>query len=138
MSNVQQDELLSHIDALGPWTWNDYSDTVISGVLCFDDVAVQWRTTFHREHGVDEDGTLPTYSLDVRAFLYSALVVNSERAPLLEGFLRWDGCLNLTVPDDSYWHFCGPEKDPVVGRVFKAIYALGPKMTRWMYEEPEL
>ena len=49
-----------------------------------------------------------------------------------EGGLKWDGCLNFWKRDSACAsHFCGPEKDPQLGRIMKAIYALGPKMERW-------
>lgn len=49
------------------------------------------------------------------------------------GFLKWDGCLNIGFADtqERMFHFCGPEDDPLLGRIVKAIYALGPKMPHW-------
>lgn len=54
-----------------------------------------------------------------------------------EGFLKWNGCLHLYC--SGYMHFCGPERDPKIGRIVKALYALGPKhVPNWGdFNDPE-
>lgn len=58
-------------------------------------------------------------------------VRTQETLPIAEGHLKWDGCLNIVFEDRSF-HFCGPESEPLIGRILKAIYALGPKLDSWL------
>lgn len=56
------------------------------------------------------------------------------RSPLAHGELKWDGCLHFYLEEEScYFHFCGPEEGPFLGRLIKTIYALGPKLPSWDY-----
>jgi hypothetical protein len=48
-----------------------------------------------------------------------------------EGYLKWDGCLNIDFDGSRCLHFCGPEEKPLLGRLVEAIYKLGPKMKSW-------
>lgn len=49
----------------------------------------------------------------------------------LDGFLKWDGCLNIRHSEDGYMHFCGPEKEPLLAKALRAVYDLGSKMDAW-------
>lgn len=53
-----------------------------------------------------------------------------EPEDVAEGYLKWDGCLNITF-DSHCFHFCGPEEKPIIGRLIEAIYNLGPEIKTW-------
>jgi hypothetical protein len=55
----------------------------------------------------------------------------TKAMPFMEGRLKWDGCVNLE--HGCMLHFCGPEVEPELGFLIKAIYALGPEMSTWYY-----
>lgn len=50
--------------------------------------------------------------------------------PFAHGYLKWNGCVNISF-GDTYHHFCGPEKDPALGRIMRSIYSLGEQMENW-------
>lgn len=63
-----------------------------------------------------------------------------DAVPLMQGALKWDGCVNLEFPayKDCMLHFCGPEDDPELGVMMRAVYALGPEMDTWYWKNEEL
>lgn len=63
---------------------------------------------------------------------YSADESEEDREQFGDGHLKWDGCCNLHLDTSACMlHFCGPEEDPVLGQIMRAVYALGPKMPAW-------
>ena len=57
--------------------------------------------------------------------------------PFARGFIRWDGCVNMTFPGQEavMLHFCGPEPEPELGLMMKALYMLASQMIPAWYEE---
>jgi hypothetical protein len=85
---------------------------------------------------VTEDGTL--LNVDEAADVHPAYEANHEDAlPFIIGRLKWDGCVDIDFPDiqNCQLHFCGPEADPELGFLMREIYALGPEMESWDFQE---
>lgn len=81
---------------------------------------------------IDSEGTVLFH--DEEADTQPSHEENHEDAmPFIEGALKWDGCVNLDIPSihSCRLHFCGPEDDPELGFLMRAIYALGPEMKTW-------
>lgn len=88
--------------------------------------------------GDDGDGYLVKYEVfEYRVDFtlwdtYAAHESEQDREQFGDGHLKWDGCCNLSLDTSACMlHFCGPEEDPVLGQIMRAVYALGPKMPAW-------
>jgi len=52
--------------------------------------------------------------------------------PMLHGFIKWDGCINVSMGKSCMQHFCSLEETQDVGRAFAAVYALAAeKIPKW-------
>lgn len=55
-----------------------------------------------------------------------------ESEPMLHGFIKWDGCINVSMGKSCMQHFCSLEETQDVGRAFAAVYALAAeKIPKW-------
>ena len=46
---------------------------------------------------------------------------------LMQGDLKWDGCINLSFGGEMLLHFCGRDHTKVVDQVFAVLYDLGAR-----------
>lgn len=53
---------------------------------------------------------------------------NGEWAVEVEGFLKFDGCLNWSTTTGIAAHLCGPEDFERMARAFYAIWEMGPEV----------
>jgi len=61
-----------------------------------------------------------------------------EGGQILDGHLRFDGCMHIGAKGDTMLHFCdfaGP--DPVLAKIMRAVADLGPAIDGWGYEGEE-
>lgn len=83
-----------------------------------------------------DDYVMKFFVFEVRGILSDgSLVFGEDYQPPSEivmpvyasGTLKWDGCLDLYFDeqDDCMLHFCGPETEPVLGRMMTALWRLG-------------
>ena len=91
------------------------------------DVSLQfwiWRT-------VISDGV--PWVIDEASDTCEPKALPSDAQPFMEGTLKWDGCCHVDFPGvhECMLHFCGPETDPELGVLMRAVYALGPEIPTW-------
>lgn len=96
------------------------------------------RVPWFEDHTEEEDQHISiSWTRDEHNVNFKVFELYEERGEVktndvAEGYLKWDGCLNITFCGErNYFHFCGPEEDPLLGRIIKAIYSLGPKIPNW-------
>jgi hypothetical protein len=59
-----------------------------------------------------------------------------DDAPLMEGTLKWDGCMNVNIGRQGVVmvHFCGLDRALMLERAMRRLYALGAEHIEHWYD----
>ena len=56
----------------------------------------------------------------------------------IDGFLKWDGCINWKTRDNSYTHGCGPDHIENISKFLTCIYWVGSEYMPVEFDRPSL
>jgi hypothetical protein len=79
---------------------------------------------------VSETGVLDWYEIEWTVRSHSAgFVVNTpEDEPLLTGFMKWEGCMNVDYSEANMHHYCDPEQHKKQFLLMKHLYCKGREL----------
>lgn len=116
------------------WSVDEHIDDMFSVRWRFvNDAVIEWE--LHMLAGKDETGIVyadDRHDNGMQAF------ENPQRTPIddghiMHGTLKFDGCMDAQQSNaDCMMHFCERGAEPLLSKMMRAVYALGPKLSSWM------
>jgi hypothetical protein len=98
-----------------------------------NEAVIEWE--IHEIAGYFDDGK-PVYA-DERHDNSMQAFEHPSHTPIdgghiLHGDLKFDRCCNIQQSNtDCMMHFCEPTDEPMLSKMMRAVYALGPQMRGW-------